>query len=118
MPRLTYRHPYHRSRELQTSRKDAERFIEDVRGDDREFAAKLGIEERELEAGELRGPTSVCPAPLALKSSVELRRLVRECSLRPGGNRKRTRRRTWNLRTRHAVHRLRRERERQLRICD
>ena len=50
-PRLTYRHPYHRSSELQTSRKDAERFIEEVRGDDPEVAANLRIEERELEAG-------------------------------------------------------------------
>ena len=32
-------------------REDAERFIEDVRGDDREVSAKLRIEERELEAG-------------------------------------------------------------------
>jgi len=30
---------------------DAERFIEEVRGDDPELAAKLRIEERELEAG-------------------------------------------------------------------
>jgi hypothetical protein len=32
-------------------RDDAERFIEDVRGDEPELAAKLRIEERELEAG-------------------------------------------------------------------
>ena len=32
-------------------REDAERFIEEVRGDDPEVAAKLRIEERELEAG-------------------------------------------------------------------
>ena len=32
-------------------REDAERFIEEVRGDDPELAAKLRIEERELEAG-------------------------------------------------------------------
>jgi hypothetical protein len=31
----------------------AERFIEDVRRDDPDVAAKLRIEERELEAGEL-----------------------------------------------------------------
>ena len=31
-------------------REDAERFIEEVRGDDPEVAAKLRIEERELEA--------------------------------------------------------------------
>ena len=34
-------------------REDAERFIEEVRGDDPEMAAKLRIEERELEAGGL-----------------------------------------------------------------
>jgi len=45
-PRLTYRHPYHRWSELQTH---AERFIEEVPGDDPE-AVKLRIEERELEA--------------------------------------------------------------------
>ena len=32
---------------------DAERFIEEVRGDEPEMAAKLRIEERELEAGGL-----------------------------------------------------------------
>jgi hypothetical protein len=32
---------------------DAERFIEEVRGDDPDMAAKLRIEERELEAGGL-----------------------------------------------------------------
>ena len=32
-------------------REDAERFIAEVRGDDPEVAEKLGIEERELEAG-------------------------------------------------------------------
>ena len=32
-------------------RKDAERFVEEVRGDDPAVAAKLRIEERELEAG-------------------------------------------------------------------
>ena len=34
-------------------RDDADRFIEQVRGDDPEVAAKLRIEERELEAGGL-----------------------------------------------------------------
>jgi hypothetical protein len=34
-------------------RDDAERFIEDVRGDDPEAGAKLRIEERELETGSL-----------------------------------------------------------------
>ena len=32
-------------------REDAERFIEEVRGDEPEMATKLRIEERELEAG-------------------------------------------------------------------
>ena len=32
-------------------REDAERFIEEVRGDEPELAAKLRIEERKLEAG-------------------------------------------------------------------
>ena len=32
-------------------REDAERFIEEVRGDDPELASNLRIEERELEAG-------------------------------------------------------------------
>ena len=34
-------------------REDAERFIEEVRGDDPELARHLRIEERELEAGGL-----------------------------------------------------------------
>ena len=34
-------------------REDAERFIEEVRGDDLEMAAKLRIEESALEAGGL-----------------------------------------------------------------
>ena len=32
-------------------REDAERFIEEVRGDDPEIAAKLRVEERDLERG-------------------------------------------------------------------
>jgi hypothetical protein len=32
-------------------REDAERIVEEVRGDDPELAAKLRIEQRELEAG-------------------------------------------------------------------
>ena len=32
-------------------REDAERFVEEVRGDDPEVSARLRIEERELEAG-------------------------------------------------------------------
>jgi hypothetical protein len=38
-------------REVFIRREDAERFIEEVRGDEPEMAAKLRIEERELEAG-------------------------------------------------------------------
>jgi hypothetical protein len=34
-------------------REDAERFVEEVRGDDPEMAAKLRIEKRELDAGGL-----------------------------------------------------------------
>jgi hypothetical protein len=34
-------------------REDAERFIEEVRGDDPEFASELRIEERELDAAGL-----------------------------------------------------------------
>jgi hypothetical protein len=34
-------------------REDAERFVAEVRGDDPEIAAKLTIEERELDAGGL-----------------------------------------------------------------
>jgi len=34
-------------------REDAERFIEEVRGDEPEIAAELRIEERELDAGGL-----------------------------------------------------------------
>jgi hypothetical protein len=37
--------------EVFVRREDAERFIEEVRGDDPEIAAKLRIEERELETG-------------------------------------------------------------------
>jgi hypothetical protein len=39
--------------EVSIRREDAERLIEDVRGDDPELASYLRIEERELEAGEL-----------------------------------------------------------------
>ena len=41
------------SLEVFIRREDAERFIEEVRGDDPEIAVKLRIEERELEAGGL-----------------------------------------------------------------
>ena len=39
--------------EVFVRREDAERFVEEVRGDDPELAAKLRIEERELVAGGL-----------------------------------------------------------------
>lgn len=39
------------SLEVFVRREDAERFVEEVRGDDPEVAAKLRIEERELQAG-------------------------------------------------------------------
>ena len=39
--------------EVFVRREDAERFIEEARGDEPEIAAKLRIEERELEAGGL-----------------------------------------------------------------
>ena len=39
--------------EVFVRREDAERFIEEVRGDDPEIAAKLRIEKREPEAGGL-----------------------------------------------------------------
>ena len=44
-------------------REDAERFIEEVRGDDPEVAAKLRIEERELEAGGLNSTTANAEGP-------------------------------------------------------
>lgn len=43
--------------EMFVRREDAERFIEEVRGDEPEVAAKLRIEERELDAaGRIRRP--------------------------------------------------------------
>jgi hypothetical protein len=39
--------------EVFVRREDAERFVEEVRADDPELAAKVRIEERELAAGEL-----------------------------------------------------------------
>ena len=41
-------------------REDAEHFIEEVRGDDPEVAAKLRIEERELDAGVPREALYFC----------------------------------------------------------
>ena len=52
-------------------REDAERFIEEVRGDDPEVAAKLRIEEQAIEAGRAElAPTSA--------------RATRNASTRPG----------------------------------
>jgi len=62
--------------ELETfiRREDPERFIEEVRGDEPEMAAKLRIEERELEASGLngdaqRGRTWLPPADPRRRSS-------------------------------------------------
>jgi hypothetical protein len=43
--------PHGDALEVNFRREDAERFIEDVRGDEMELARYLRIEERELEAG-------------------------------------------------------------------
>jgi hypothetical protein len=44
-------HPLGDAVETFLRREDAERFIEEVRGDDPDLASHLRIEERELEAG-------------------------------------------------------------------
>jgi len=49
--RSSPRHPLDDAIETFLRREDAERFIENVRGDDHEVLTKLRIEERELEAG-------------------------------------------------------------------
>jgi hypothetical protein len=46
-------HPLGDAVETFIRREDAERFVEEVRGDDPELASYLRIEERELEAGGL-----------------------------------------------------------------
>jgi hypothetical protein len=48
---LSHDFPLGDALEVFIRREDAERFIEEVRGDDPDLAAKLRIEERELEAG-------------------------------------------------------------------
>jgi hypothetical protein len=63
-------------------REDAVRFIEEVRGDDPEIAAKLRIEERELEAGvrtkdDLSGDRMIGP-PLTPRASARRRRAAPE----------------------------------------
>ena len=45
-------HPVGDAIETFIRREDAERFVEEVRGDDPELASYLRIEERELEAGD------------------------------------------------------------------
>jgi hypothetical protein len=50
---LIARHPLGEAAETFIRREDAERFIEEVRGDDSDLASHLRIEERELEAGGL-----------------------------------------------------------------
>jgi hypothetical protein len=47
-----------RCSEVFVRREDAERFIEDVRGDEPEVVAKLRIEERKLDAGDRAEPTN------------------------------------------------------------
>ena len=44
-------------------RGDAERFIEEIRGDDPELAEPLRIEERELEPGGLKKPAALSGEP-------------------------------------------------------
>jgi hypothetical protein len=44
-------HPFGEAIETFVRREDAERFIEEVRGDEPELARHLRIEQRELEAG-------------------------------------------------------------------
>jgi hypothetical protein len=61
-------HPLGDAVETFVRREDAERFIEEVRGDDPDLACYLRIEERELEAGgpELRlesGPSRSLATP-------------------------------------------------------
>ena len=51
--RALARLPARRSVEVFVRREDAERFVEEVRGDDLDVGAKLRIEERELQAGEM-----------------------------------------------------------------
>jgi hypothetical protein len=47
-------HPLGDSIEMFLPREDADRFIEDVRGDDPDLASYLRIEERELDSGSLQ----------------------------------------------------------------
>ena len=47
------RHPLGDAVETFVRREEAERFVDEVRGDDPELASYLRIEERELEAGGL-----------------------------------------------------------------
>jgi hypothetical protein len=56
-------HPLGDAIETFIRREDAERFIEEVRGDDPELAGHLRIEERELQAGGLRKAPWVSAEP-------------------------------------------------------
>ena len=51
--RTSHDHPLDDAIDTFVRREDAERFIEEVRGDDPELASNLRTEERELEAGGL-----------------------------------------------------------------
>ena len=53
MTRCRRRVPWGDANDTFIRRDDAERFIEEVRGDDPQLASYLRIEERELEAGAL-----------------------------------------------------------------
>jgi hypothetical protein len=44
-------HPLDEAVDVLLTREDAERFLEQVRGDDAKLASHLRVEERELEAG-------------------------------------------------------------------
>ncbi len=50
--RSSHGHPLGEAVETFIRREDAERFIEEVRGDDPDLASYLRVEERELEVGE------------------------------------------------------------------
>jgi hypothetical protein len=50
---LTPTSPLGDSLDVFVRREDAERFFDEIRGDDPEIATKLRIEERELDAGRL-----------------------------------------------------------------
>ena len=55
----SHNHPLGEAVDVFIRREDAERFIEEVRGDDPDLASYLRIEERELEAGGLNQASRV-----------------------------------------------------------